>query len=131
MALFTDRVCALYAGRTGEPLPGLTGVLADDAAVPTRAARRPVVARAHAGAPAGVGLAGTLAASDDALRWVQPLDAAFREQLLQASVRWLQPWPDVLAALSAEYLRRMSAADEVVLGVLHGPATRRHGYRRW
>ncbi len=53
------------------------------------------------GAPAGVGLAGTLAASDDALRWVQPLDAAFREQLLQASVRGLQPWPDVLAALSA------------------------------
>ena len=46
----------------------------------------------------------------------QPLDAAFREQLLQASVRWLQP-PDVLAALAVEYLRRMSAADEVVLGV--------------
>jgi enterobactin synthetase component F len=32
MALFTDRVCALYAGRMGEPLPGLAGVLADDAA---------------------------------------------------------------------------------------------------
>ncbi|WP_286073717.1 enterobactin synthase subunit F [Stenotrophomonas sp. 59] len=120
MALFTDRVCALYAGRTGEPLPGLAGVLADDVAY--RADPR----RAHAGqwwrehmqgAPAGVGLAGTHAASDDAVRWVQPLDAAFRGQLLQASVRWLQPWPDVLAALSAEYLRRMSAADEVVLGV--------------
>ncbi|MDW7602888.1 condensation domain-containing protein, partial [Stenotrophomonas maltophilia] len=25
MALFTDRVCALYAGRRGEPLPGLAG----------------------------------------------------------------------------------------------------------
>ncbi len=120
MALFTDRVCALYAGRMGEPLPGLAGVLADDAAY--RADPRRALAgqwwREHMqGAPAGVGLAGTLAASDDALRWVQPLDAAFREQLLQASVRWLQPWPDVLAALSAEYLRRMSAADEVVLGV--------------
>ncbi|HDS1228005.1 TPA: enterobactin synthase subunit F [Stenotrophomonas maltophilia] len=120
MALFTDRVCALYAGRMGEPLPGLAGVLADDAAY--RADPRRTQAgqwwREHMqGAPAGVGLAGTLAASDDALRWVQPLDAAFREQLLQASVRWLQAWPDVLAALSAEYLRRMSAADEVVLGV--------------
>ncbi len=120
MALFTDRVCALYAGRMGEPLPGLAGVLADDAAY--RADPRRALAgqwwREHMqGAPAGVGLAGTLAASDDALRWVQPLDAAFREQLLQASVRWLQPWPDVLAALSAEYLRRMSAAGEVVLGV--------------
>lgn len=107
MALFTDRVCALYAGRMGEPLPGLAGVLADDAAY--RADPRRALAgqwwREHMqGAPAGVGLAGTLAASDDALRWVQPLDAAFREQLLQASVRWLQPWPDVLAALSAEYL---------------------------
>ncbi|WP_099604105.1 enterobactin synthase subunit F [Stenotrophomonas maltophilia] len=120
MALFTDRVCALYAGRRGEPLPGLAGVLADDAAY--RADPRRALAgqwwREHMqGAPAGVGLAGALAASDDALRRVQPLDTAFREQLLQASVRWLQPWPDVLAALAAEYLRRMSAADEVVLGV--------------
>ena len=120
MALFTDRVCALYAGRTGESLPGLAGVLADDAAyrADPRRAQAGQWWRAHMqGAPAGVGLAGTLAASDDALRWVQPLDAAFREPLLQASARWLQPWPDVLAALAAEYLRRMSAADEVVLGV--------------
>ncbi|MBH1808855.1 enterobactin synthase subunit F [Stenotrophomonas maltophilia] len=120
MALFTDRVCALYAGRMGEPLPGLAGVLADDAAYradPRRTQAGQWWREQMQGAPAGGGLAGTLAASDDALRWVQPLDAAFREQLLQASVRWLQPWPDVLAALSAEYLRRMSAADEVVLGV--------------
>ncbi|MBH1494994.1 enterobactin synthase subunit F [Stenotrophomonas maltophilia] len=120
MALFTDRVCALYAGRTGEPLPALAGVLADDAAYradPRREQAGQWWRGQLQGAPAGAGLAGTLAASDDALRWVQPLDAAFREQLLQASVRWLQPWPDVLAALSAEYLRRMSAADEVVLGV--------------
>ncbi|HHA2871039.1 TPA: enterobactin synthase subunit F [Stenotrophomonas maltophilia] len=120
MALFTDRVCALYAGRMGEPLPGLAGVLADDAAYradPRRTQAGQWWREQMQGAPAGGGLAGTLAASDDALRWVQPLDAAFREQQLQASVRWLQPWPDVLAALSAEYLRRMSAADEVVLGV--------------
>ncbi|HEL4266307.1 TPA: enterobactin synthase subunit F [Stenotrophomonas maltophilia] len=120
MALFTDRVCALYAGRAGEALPGLAGVLADDAAYradPRRTQAGQWWREQMQGAPAGAGLAGTLAASDDALRWVQPLAAAFREQLLQASVRWLQPWPDVLAALSAEYLRRMSAADEVVLGV--------------
>ncbi|EML7990799.1 enterobactin synthase subunit F [Stenotrophomonas maltophilia] len=120
MALFTDRVCALYAGRTDEPLPRLAGVLVDDAAYradPRRAQAGQWWREQLQGAPAGVGLAGTLAASDDALRWVQPLDAPFRERLLQTSVRWLQPWPDVLAALSAEYLRRMSAADEVVLGV--------------
>jgi len=120
MALLSDRVCALYSGRAGEPLPGLVGVLADDAAYRADA-RRGLAGQwwreQLQGAPAGVGLAGTEPASDDALRWVQPLDAAFREQLLQASARWLQPWPDVLAALSAEYLRRMSAADEVVVGV--------------
>lgn len=120
MALFTDRVCALYAGRAGEPLPGLAAVLADDAAYradPRRAAAGQWWREQMQGAPAGAGLAGSLEASSDALRWVQPLDAAFRERLLQVSAGWLQPWPDVLAALSAEYLRRMSAADEVVLGV--------------
>ncbi|HBS56733.1 MAG TPA: non-ribosomal peptide synthetase [Stenotrophomonas sp.] len=120
MALFSDRVCALYAGREGEPLPPLAGVLADDAGY--RADSRRGLAgqwwrEKLQGAPAGAGLAGTVAASDDALRFVQPLDASFRDLLLQTAVRWLQPWPDVLAALSAEYLRRMSAAEEVVLGV--------------
>jgi len=120
MALFSDRVCALYAGREGEPLPPLAGVLADDAAYradPRRGLAGQWWREQLQGAPAGAGLAGTVAASDDALRFVQPLDASFRDLLLQTAVRWLQPWPDVLAALSAEYLRRMSAAEEVVLGV--------------
>ncbi|MCO7397890.1 amino acid adenylation domain-containing protein [Stenotrophomonas maltophilia] len=120
MALFSDRVCALYAGRGGDALPPLAGVLADDAAYRIDPRREMAGAwwRDHLrDAPTAAGLAGVAAASDDALRWVQPLDAAFREELLQASVRWLQPWPDVLAALAAEYLRRMSAAEEVVLGV--------------
>ncbi|AWH21682.1 non-ribosomal peptide synthetase [Stenotrophomonas sp. ZAC14D2_NAIMI4_6] len=120
MALFSDRVCALYAGRPGDALPALDAVLADDAAY--RADARRDLARQwwHAqlqGAPAGVGLAGTAAASDDALRWVQPLDSSFRERLMQTAAAWLQPWPDVLTALTAEYLRRMGAADEVVLGI--------------
>jgi len=120
MALFSDRVCALHAGRGGEPLPPLAGVLADDAAYRSDARREQAGQwwrEQLLGAPAAAGLAGTAAAGSDALRWVQPLDAAFRDRLLQTSVRWLQPWPDVLAALSAEYLRRMSAAEEVVLGV--------------
>jgi len=120
MALFSDRVCALYAGREGEPLPPLAGVLADDAAYradPRRGFAGQWWREQLQGAPAGAGLAGTVAASDDALRFVQPLDASFRDLLLQTAVRWLQPWPDVLAALTAEYLRRMSAAEEVVLGV--------------
>ena len=120
MALFSDRVCALYAGRGGEPLPPLRSVLDDDAAYrgdPRRDQAGQWWRGQLQGAPAAAGLAGTVAASDDALRFVQPLDAPFRDLLLQTAVRWLQPWPDVLAALSAEYLRRMSAADEVVLGV--------------
>ncbi len=120
MALFSDRVCALYARREGEPLPPLVGVLADDAAYredPRRGLAGQWWREQLQGAPAGAGLAGTVAASDDALRFVQPLDASFRDLLLQTAVRWLQPWPDVLAALSAEYLRRMSATEEVVLGV--------------
>ncbi len=120
MALFSDRVCALHAGRGGEPLPPLAGVLADDAAYRSDARREQAGQwwrEQLRGAPAAAGLAGTAAAGSDALRWVQPLGAAFRDLLLQTSVRWLQPWPDVLAALSAEYLRRMSAAEEVVLGV--------------
>jgi len=120
MALFSDRVCALYAGREGEPLPPLAGVLADDAAYradPRRGLAGQWWREQLQGAPAGAGLAGTVAASDDALRFVQPLDASFRDLLLQTAARWTQPWPDVLAALSAEYLRRMSAAEEVVLGV--------------
>ncbi len=120
MALFSDRVCALYAGREGEPLPPLAGVLADDAAYradPRRGLAGQWWREQLQGAPAGAGLAGTVAASDDALRFVQPLDASFRDLLLQTAARWMQPWPDVLAALSAEYLRRMSAAEEVVLGV--------------
>ncbi len=122
MALFSDRVCALYAGRGGEPLPPLAGVLADDAAYrtdPRRGLAGQWWREQLQGAPAAAGLAGTAAASDDALRWTQPMDADVRDLLLQTSARWLQPWPDVLAALSAEYLRRMSAADEVVLGVPH------------
>ena len=120
MALFSDRVCALHAGRGGEPLLPLAGVLADDAAYRSDARREQAGQwwrEQLRGAPAAAGLAGTAAAGSDALRWVQPLGAAFRDLLLQTSVRWLQPWPDVLAALSAEYLRRMSAAEEVVLGV--------------
>ena len=74
MALFTDRVCALYAGRTGESLPGLAGVLADDAAF--RADPRRVQAgqwwREHMQGRTGGCRPGRLAASDDALRWVQP-----------------------------------------------------------
>ncbi len=120
MALFSDRVCALYAGRPGDALPALDAVLADDAAYRDGARREQARQWWHAqlqGAPAGAGLAGTAAASDDALRWVQPLDSTFRERLMQTAAAWLQPWPDVLTALTAEYLRRMGAADEVVLGI--------------
>ncbi|KAF1016857.1 MAG: Dimodular nonribosomal peptide synthase [Stenotrophomonas maltophilia] len=120
MAVFTDRVCALQAGRGGMPLPPLAGVLADDQAYRADSRRtqdRDWWQQQLQGLPAVQGLAGQAPASDDALRWVVPVDAALRQRLLDTAASWLQPWPDVLVALTAEYARRMSAVDEVVLGV--------------
>lgn len=120
MALFSDRVCALYAGRAGAPLPPLAGAFADDTSYrssPRRDDDGTWWRQALQGAPAGAGLTVVEPAGHDALRWVQAIDAALRERLLATATRWLQPWPDVLAALAAEYVRRMMALDEVVLGV--------------
>ncbi|WMJ69442.1 amino acid adenylation domain-containing protein [Stenotrophomonas sp. 24(2023)] len=120
MALFTDRVCALLAGRTGSPLPPLAAALAEDAGY--RADARRVQDRQWwldtlGDMPPATGLAGTAPASHDALRHVQPVPAPLRQRLLEAAAGWLQPWPDVLTALGADYVRRMSGLDEAVVGV--------------
>ncbi len=123
MALFSERVSALYAGGDADAaaLAPLAPVLADD--LDYRHGERRATDAAYwqqymAGAPAAEGLAGTTApAAADALRHVSDLPAALRSRLLAVATQIGQPWPDLLTTLGAEYCRRFSALDEVVLGV--------------
>ncbi|KAG1246530.1 hypothetical protein G6F68_014601 [Rhizopus microsporus] len=119
MALFSDRVCALYSGRAGEPLPGLAGVLADDAAYRADA-RRGLAGQwwreQLQGAPAGVGLA--------AARCRVPRAAAAGFGALAAT----------LAGCAGRAVGRVPAADERGRRsgggrALHGAARQRIGAR--
>ncbi|MCF7750162.1 amino acid adenylation domain-containing protein [Bacillus subtilis subsp. subtilis] len=123
MALFSERVCRLYAAQDSDEaaLAPLHPVLAEDVAYRS-SERRGDDARYWrqylAGAPAAEGLAGTsAAAADDARRWVCEVPAALRGRLQAAALQIGQPWPDLLSALAGEYCRRFSGLDEVVLGV--------------
>ncbi|MEG2804271.1 amino acid adenylation domain-containing protein, partial [Stenotrophomonas sp.] len=125
MAVFSERVSALYAGEGDSaplaPLAPLAPVLAEAASY--LQSERLALDAAHwqaylAAAPAADGLAGGSApAAADALRWVGTVPLALRGRLHAAAAQIGQPWPDLLAALAAEYCRRFSALDEVVLGV--------------
>ncbi|AHY58929.1 non-ribosomal peptide synthetase [Stenotrophomonas rhizophila] len=123
MALFTERVCALYADADAEAaaLAPLAPVLADDRDYrhgERRAADAAYWQQYMAGAPAAEGLAGASApAAADALRHVCDLPAALRSRLLAVATQIAQPWPDLLTTLGAAYCRRFSALDEVVLGI--------------
>lgn len=122
MALLTERACALYAdAASGTPFAPLDGVLAEDAAY--RASDKRATDAAYwrdtlAGMPAGTGLGGGFAhAARDCLRHVEALDAQFRDGLARASAALGQPWPDVLAALTAAYCQRFGGQGEAVVGV--------------
>ncbi len=122
MALLTERACALYAdAASGTPFAPLDGVLAEDAAY--RASDKRVADAAYwhdalAGMPAATGLGGGFAhAARDCLRHVEALGAAFRDGLARASAALGQPWPDVLAALTAAYCQRFGGQGEAVVGV--------------
>lgn len=121
MALFSARVCALYNGGDSEPLQPLRPVLDEDAQYQADDRRERDAAHWHAylqGATPAEGLGGgTAAAAADAHRFTRPVDAALRERLLSAAQAIGQPWPDLLTALTAEYCRRYSAAEEVMVGV--------------
>lgn len=123
MALFSERVCALYAGNGGAH-PGLAAfapVIAEDAAYADSARRSTDAAywrQYMTGAPAAEGLAGTsAAAAADARRLVHHVPHALRAHVQAAARQIGQPWPDLLSALTAAYCQRFSALDEVVLGV--------------
>ena len=127
MALFTDRVCALYAaelaggGDAGAPLAELQAVLDEDAAYRASERREKDAAYWHdtmAGMPAAGGLGpGFAAAAPSCRRHVLALDAGLRARLMETARRLGQPWPDLLTAFTAEYCRRMSGQEEAVVGV--------------
>ena len=126
MALFSERVGALYAGGTDTNtnpavLAAFEPVLAEDAGY--RSGERRVADATYwhqylANAPAAEGLVGSsAAAAADALRQVCEVPPALRSRLQTAAQQLGQPWPDLLSALTAAYCQRFSALDEVVLGV--------------
>ncbi|WP_093535744.1 non-ribosomal peptide synthetase [Stenotrophomonas rhizophila] len=121
MAQFSARVCSLYAGEASDGLQPLRPVLDEDAQY--RTGERRVAdsgywrAYMQDAAPAeGLG-GGMAAATADALRVTETINVPLREQLLAAAQAMGQPWPDLLTALTAEYCRRMTASDEVTVGV--------------
>ncbi|PJJ97216.1 non-ribosomal peptide synthetase [Lysobacteraceae bacterium NML91-0213] len=123
MALFAERVCALYGAGAdaGAPLAALPPVFGEDAAY-RRSERREKDAahwrEAMAGMPAATGLGGGFAAAaHDCHRHVVAIDDGLRAALLATAQRIGQPWPDVLTAFTAEYCRRMSGQQEAVVGV--------------
>ncbi|MFL9585191.1 amino acid adenylation domain-containing protein [Stenotrophomonas sp. AB1(2024)] len=123
MALFSARVCALYVGDATDVLQPLQPVLEEDAQYRQRGCERRVAdagywqAYLQGAAPAeGLG-GGAAAAGADALRLTEAIDAPLRERLLAAAQSVGQPWPDLLTALTAEYCRRVTASDEVTVGV--------------
>ncbi|TKS53499.1 amino acid adenylation domain-containing protein [Luteimonas yindakuii] len=125
MALFAERVCALYVAggdaAAGAPLAALPPVFGEDAAY-RRSERRQQDAGywrdTMAGMPAANGLGGGFAvAAHDCHRHVVAMDEALRTALLATAQRIGQPWPDVLTAFAAEYCRRMSGQEEAVVGV--------------
>lgn len=124
MALLGERVCALYAAEDGgTPLAPLAPVLDEDDIYRDSERRERDAAywrQAMEAMPAAAGLGpGFAAAAHDCLRRVQPLEAQLRERLLEVAAQVGQPWPDLLAALTAEYCRRHGGLAEAVVGVPH------------
>ncbi|MCD9046415.1 amino acid adenylation domain-containing protein [Luteimonas sp. MHLX1A] len=125
MALFADRVCALYGASgdadAGAPLAALPPVFEEDAAYRVSERRGKDAAfwrEAMAGMPAATGLGGGFAAAaHHCHRHVVAVDGDLRAALLASAQRIGQPWPDVLTAFTAEYCRRMSGQQEAVVGV--------------
>ncbi|EHL97686.1 AMP-binding enzyme [Acetobacteraceae bacterium AT-5844] len=124
--LVARRVANLYAaaigqGVAGPRLVGLEAALAEDAsyrADPRREKDAAYWRQAMQGMGDVVGLApGNAMTGRKALRHSLLLDDDFSEALRTASAAQDLPWPDVLAALIAAYVRRHAGTEEVCLGM--------------
>jgi enterobactin synthetase component F len=136
--LLVRRVANLYAAALGQGMPGpsltrLGVVLAEDAAYradPRREKDAAFWRETMQGAPEVVGLApGNAMTGRQALRHSLLLDDAFSDALRAAAATHNLPWPDMLAALVAAYVRRHAGTPEVSIGVafmgrLGSPAAR-------
>lgn len=127
MALFTDRVCALYTDalngkqNSGQPLSELEPVLTEDADYRQSDKRDNDAAYWQdlmADAPAAAGLGPGLAeAASDCHRHIVAVDTELRQKLLQTAQDLGKTWPDMLTAFCGEYCRRMAGQGEAVIGV--------------
>lgn len=127
LALFARRVAEVYtallAGQSVEPSPfaPLGAVLAEEAQYvggPKQDADRAYWLDRFADRRAPVGLADPSAfASGQAIRVVGDLDPDVVRRVRVIAADTATTWPDVLVGAVAGYLRRMTGADEVVLGL--------------
>ncbi|MDO9436920.1 amino acid adenylation domain-containing protein [Hydrogenophaga sp.] len=126
MALWGTRLGELYAGLVAqaashEPLAPLQSVLDEDAAYQHSERRAKDAAfwrEAFADMPEVVGLAsGRAVAAHTCHRLAVPLSRELRTQLLAYAQSLKLPWPDVLTAITALYVLRMSGAAQTVVGV--------------
>lgn len=126
MILLTQRVAELYNARqrgtqASAPAPGIAAAFAEDAAYRagekrgrdgdywrTLFADRPDVVSLAAGNPAS---------AHSFHRRAVEIDGAAFARLKALGERTNIPWPDVVAALSAAYVRRHTGTPEVILGV--------------
>ncbi|WP_159915471.1 non-ribosomal peptide synthetase [Pantoea sp. 18069] len=126
MALWSTRLAELYAGLVAsapghEPLAPLQGVIDEDAGY-QRGERRAKDAAfwrdTLSNMPDVVGMAGGRAVSAHTChRLTAPLSAALLSPLLAYAQSLKLPWPDVLTAITALYVLRMSGAAQTVVGV--------------
>ena len=126
MALWGTRVSQLYTGLVTRapyhgPLAPLKGVIDEDAAykMSERRAQDALFWReAFSGVPEVVGMARSRPISPHTChRLTAPIGSALLQRVLAFAQSLKLPWPDVLVALTAAYLLRMSSTIESVVGV--------------
>ncbi|QFR33553.1 non-ribosomal peptide synthetase [Ancylobacter sp. TS-1] len=126
MILLTQRVAELYNARrrgseAGAKLPGLAAALEEDAAYRVSDKRETDGAywrELFADRPEVASLAPGLPASAPRFhRRAVEIDGAAFARLRDAGERTAVPWPDVVTALTAAYVRRHTGTPEVVVGV--------------
>ncbi|THF64525.1 amino acid adenylation domain-containing protein [Pseudothauera nasutitermitis] len=122
MALWTTRVCELYAGGTQHaPLGALQAVVDEDLAYREGDKRAKDAAHwreAFTPMPEVAGMApGRAVSAHTCHRREIALDADLRARLLAFAERLGQTWPDLLTALTALYCLRMAGAAQTVLGI--------------
>ncbi|WP_066269648.1 non-ribosomal peptide synthetase [Hydrogenophaga palleronii] len=133
MALWTTRVCELYASAThvddghtpAPPVPAPLGALqavVDEDQAYRQSERRTTDAthwrEAFTPLPEVAGMAaGRAVSAHHCHRRVSRLEPTLCARLLDLARRLEQTWPDLLTALTALYCQRMAAATQTVIGV--------------